>query len=303
MGEQPRHVLVTGATGFLGRALVPLCLEAGFSVSCLRRHRRRRVWPDWPVTWVEGDLQDARSLVGVAEGVWGIIHAGARVSGLRSRAYDQCNVVGTRALVTEATRAGVQRFVLVSSLAAADRCGDAYGESKRLAESQMHAFQGLWTIVRPGVIYGPGDRRNIGTLLALVRHCPWVAVLGDGSTPLQPVYVQDVARGLVRVLSTDTNVNDTLTLTGHETITIQQLVQLAAACLGVRRHLVRIPVRPFQAAAKLLEGCGIRPLISSVQFQRVITGYHDSSSSAWDHLGLELTPFTEGLRATLVNVR
>jgi uncharacterized protein YbjT (DUF2867 family) len=109
------------------------------------------------------------------------------------------NVEGTRRLAAEAKRAGVRRFVYVSSLGA-ERGASDYHRSKKAAEDAVRAVapEG-WLILRPGNVYGPGDE-VISLLLKMVRALPVVPTIGRGDQPFQPVWHEDLGLALARAV-------------------------------------------------------------------------------------------------------
>ncbi|WP_293880688.1 NAD(P)-dependent oxidoreductase [Sphingomonas sp.] len=148
------RIAVTGATGFVGGHLLPRLTEAGHLVSALTR----RPQPDLPgVTWVNGALNDARSLAHLCLGCDAVVHVAGVVNAPDAAAFDAGNRVGTCAVLQAATAAGAIRFVHISSLAAREPELSMYGASKRAAEDAVANSDLDWRIVRPTAIYGPGD--------------------------------------------------------------------------------------------------------------------------------------------------
>ncbi len=112
------------------------------------------------------------------------------------------NVEGTKHILAEAERAGVKRFVFVSSLGA-PRGESGYHRSKREAEAAVRSFRGAWTIGRPGNVYGPGDEQ-ISVLLRMVRGAsPIIPKIGDGDQPFQPIWWEDAAYALADLVERD----------------------------------------------------------------------------------------------------
>ena len=102
--------------------------------------------------------------------------------------------------MTEAARAGVRRFLYVSSLGA-DRGSSDYHRSKFAAEEIVERSGLSWTIVRPGTVYGPGDE-VISTILKMVRSLPAIPVIDDGEQLFQPIWYEDLGRAIARRCST-----------------------------------------------------------------------------------------------------
>jgi uncharacterized protein YbjT (DUF2867 family) len=152
-----RTLAVTGGTGFVGRHLLRMAAAAGYEVRALTRRAQE---PEEGITWVEGALDRPETLAALCEGADAVIHIAGLINGDRA-AFEAVNAGGTAAMIDAARKAGVRRFVHVSSLAAREPDLSAYGWSKAKSE-RIVAASGLdWTILRPPAVYGPGDRETM----------------------------------------------------------------------------------------------------------------------------------------------
>jgi nucleoside-diphosphate-sugar epimerase len=199
MSTSPRKALVTGATGFLGSHVAAAWLEAGHKVRYTRRATSDTRWLEGlDVEAAEWDVTDSEGLRKALRDIDTVVHvAGVTRAPLKSD-YFQVNATGSARLAEAAVKAGVSRFVLVSSLAARGPDGgdgpvSPYGQSKRRGEDLVRLFEEKMEIVilRPGGIYGPRDS-DLFPLFEMAGK-GWL-VAPAGSPPLQPVYVSDVAR-------------------------------------------------------------------------------------------------------------
>jgi len=144
---------ITGGTGFVGGRTIERALAAGHLVRALtRRDQAAREG----VVWVRGALDDPEVLTALVTGADAVIHIAGVVSADRA-GFIAGNIEGTRAVVAATGRAGVARFVHVSSLAAREPDLSIYGWSKAAAETVVTASRLDWTILRPAAVYGPGD--------------------------------------------------------------------------------------------------------------------------------------------------
>ena len=153
---------LTGATGFIGRALVRTLLAEGYSVRALTRRKQR---PVEGLRWAPGSLADPSSLAGLVAGAEAIIHCAGRVRGRGAREFDLTNVAGTRNLLDAVVAAHVAtapppRFLLISSLAAREPGLSWYAQSKYLGEQAARRYRDrlALAIYRPTAVYGPGDK-------------------------------------------------------------------------------------------------------------------------------------------------
>lgn len=181
---------ITGATGFVGSAVLDAALAAGHRVRALAR--REQAAQDG-VEWVRGELADLVALAKLCEGADAVIHVAGLTNTPDPADFEEANVTGT-ARVVEAMRAvSVRRLVFVSSLAAREPKLSAYGASKARAETVVEASGLDWTIIRPPGVYGPRDI----DYLDMFRAAKW------GFVPLPPggassiIHANDLADLLV----------------------------------------------------------------------------------------------------------
>ncbi len=186
---------ITGATGFVGQTMLDHCLAAGHGVRALARRLppppQKRMGRD--LHWVEGTLEKAAALDALCDGVDAVIHIAGAVNVPTRADFAAANIAGTQAVVDAATRAGVQRFVHVSSLAAREPALSNYGWSKAEAETLVQASALNWTIIRPPGVYGPRDTDMLETFKMAKRGLMLLPPAGRGSW----IHVDDLATALL----------------------------------------------------------------------------------------------------------
>lgn len=181
---------ITGATGFVGSAVLAAALDGGHQVRALTR--RPQAAMDG-VSWVAGDLSDTAALAKLVEGADAVLHVAGLTNTPDPAAFEVANVTGTAHVIAAMKAAGTRRLVFVSSLAARKPELSAYGVSKARAETLVEASALDWTIVRPPAVYGPRD----SDMLDLFRAAKW------GVVPLPPggatsiIHADDLADLLV----------------------------------------------------------------------------------------------------------
>ena len=181
---------ITGATGFVGGRLLELALAEGHEVRALTR----RPQPEREgVTWIDGALDQSASLDRLAEGADAVIHAAGVLNARDAIGFEAGNVTGTSAMLAAAEKAGVQRFVHVSSLAAREPKLSLYGASKAGSEALVGASSLSSAIVRPPAVYGPGDKET----LDLFRMAKRGFILLPPSGRLSLIHVDDLGRLLL----------------------------------------------------------------------------------------------------------
>lgn len=201
-------IIVTGAGGFVGRRLVERLVARGDSVIGIGRSDPPDTWAA-AARWLKADLADPAAYEPALAGAACVLHLAA-VTGKASPAdYQRGNVAATRALLGACERAGVSRFVFVSSIATkfADRRFYPYAESKIAAEALVAASPIASVIVRPTMILGPGSpiEMSLGKLAGL----PISPMFGDGRRKVQPIDVDDVV-DVLAALAQGTDIGDGL---------------------------------------------------------------------------------------------
>jgi uncharacterized protein YbjT (DUF2867 family) len=249
-------VLVTGATGIAGQAAVAELLKQGHRVRILSRNadedtqRLPKGVEPWPAS-----IGDPASLRGCAEGCDLVLHvAGIMEESPPQLTYESVNVEGTRSIVREAERCKVGRFIYLSSLGA-EAGTSPYHRSKRRAEEIVRGFDGGWTILRPGNVYGPGDD-VISLILTMVRSIPVVPVIGSGDDQFQPIWVEDLSArfrvrfaelipltmdvrvepGTPRMLDHGTTITMALPLRGNVQVRVEHLTSNEATLVTLGGH-------------------------------------------------------------------
>lgn len=264
-------VLVAGGSGLVGKAAIDHLVLNGHTVRLLSRHASNDVrgWAEG-VEPFDGDLADPDTLLGAADGCGAVLHsAGIVAEHPPEVTFQEVNVEGTRNLVREAARAGVGRFVYVSSLGA-DRGTSEYHQSKKAAEGVVRSeFPGEWLVVRPGNVYGPGDE-VVSLLLKMVRTLPVLPVIGMGDQPFQPVWADDLGQALAKSVEKTTAGKQVLEIAGPDVTTVNDLLDLMQEITD--RTPVRIPIPEFLArmGTQAAEIVGIEVPVSEDQITMLV---------------------------------
>ena len=262
-------VLVTGATGFVGRAVVSRLRSAGLSV----RTSSRSNDPNNPGEHVIADLERPSTLDSLTAGCDAVIHLAARTHQTGSaadeaRRYRSANVEATARLVDAALRTGVGRFVYVSSIKvngestdgrapfSADEAPnpqDWYGASKREAEDLLRDATRSsamdHVIVRPPLVYGPGVLANFAALVrAVERRMPLPLASIDNARSL--VSVQNLADLVVTATTAEAACRRTFLVSDGHDLSTPQLVRSIGAAIGVRPRLMPCPTGVLRAIGR-----------------------------------------------------
>lgn len=185
---------LTGATGFVGQAVLDEAEARGLPIRALTRRPQA---PRAGVIWVEGSLSDPASLAELVRGAEAVIHGAALTTAPDAAAFTAANVTGTAELIAAAKAVNAKRFNFVSSLSAREPSLSLYGASKAAAEQLVEASGLDWTVVRPPGVYGPRD----------VDYLEMFRTAKLGFIPLPPrgassiIHVHDLARLLLDLVA------------------------------------------------------------------------------------------------------
>ena len=263
-------VLVTGATGFIGRHACEHLAETGWEVRALVRSQ-----PTTPVPGVNsygiGDLANHAAIRDAVRGATALLHLAGRAHHLDDRAndhefeYRRVNVDGTRTVVEEAAAAGVNRIVFISSIAAGTVSSDstgrtahpapttAYGRTKLEAEAIVQEIAQRMdlsaTIIRPTLVYGPGMKGNPLRLFQLISTglpLPFGSLRNKKSF----LYVGNLVAAIGRLLVSDRSV-DILVATDPDPVSTAEFSRAIARALDTRSLLIPVPIPALRALGRI----------------------------------------------------
>jgi uncharacterized protein YbjT (DUF2867 family) len=284
------RILLTGATGLLGGALLELLLARGHKTRCLIR-------PDSPhasrlagkrVKILRGDAAKEEDLYKALGDTDALLH----VAGIEY----------SPPVVRAAQRAGVGRILIVGSTSV--HSAYAFRSSPKLRMEELVRASGLaWTIVRPSMIYGSERDRNVHRLLRFLDRSPVFPVFGPGTNLWQPVYHEDCARGVFEALERPSSVGRTYDLPGAEPLSYLDLVKTSAEALGRRPRIVKLPLEPIRRALVAAERLRLPLPIDSGQVTRLREDKAYSYERARQDLDYAPRPFSEGVAIEVERLR
>ncbi len=288
-----KRVVVTGGTGFVGRRTVPLLIERGFEPVLVTRSEEAATKAGaMGAEVVMADLADVEALQSAFSG------SGANVLlNIASLGF------GHGPGIVEACRAsGIRRAVFVSTTAMFTTL-NASTKAIRIAAEDSITSSGLdYTIIRPTMIYGGPDDRNVCRLLAALERRPIMPLPGGGRGLQQPIHVEDLAEVLVTAIDSAVSIGKAYNVAGREALTFREMVLECGRALGRRVTVVPVPLAPVLMAARLNERLAKVPRLKAEQFERLAEDKSFDNGPASEELGLDARSFAQGVRDELVEI-
>ena len=249
-------ILITGATGFIGRAVVRQLSSIGYPLRTLIRPSPRtpKLPKGVPVEVAVVSLADVRGLRVALRDVDTIIHlASAENQGSRGNLL-VADIQGTENLVEAASDAGVDRIVYLSHIGAARASGYPAFKAKGIAEEHIRNGKVPYTILRSSLVYGAEDHFT-NNLARIIRASPGVfPITSGGRTVVQPIWVEDLVTCMLWSIQNNDTLNKVYELGGTEFFTLQQIVEAIMDATHSRRYLVPLSPLTLRAITVFLEG-------------------------------------------------
>lgn len=213
-------ILITGARGFIGSSLI--------------RHLNEKNKKDLII--FKGDITKKKDFEHIKkENIQTIIHLAAKVGEKNWKVMNEVNVSGTKHIVKFCQENKIKRLIFLSSARVLSRFSDPYIDSKRAAEKIIIDSKIPHTIIRPTMVYGPGDKKNIGTFLKLVKIFPILPAL---DFTMQPIYIDDLTK--IIAISLDQPLDKIINITGNEIISYKDFINILKS-LGFKTKLINAP--------------------------------------------------------------
>ena len=280
-----KRVLVTGGVGFTGSRVVSLLVQRGYCVRCLIRptsdSRRIR---KYEVEWAEGDLGDISSLRNA-------MRDADVLANIASIGFGHAP-----GIVDAAMHSHIKRAVFISTTAIFTTLSAPSKKIRLAAEETIRKTPLCYTILRPTMIYGRAEDRNMSRLIRFLKKWSIFPILGNGECLQQPVYVEDVARAVVSVLEKDETIGQAYNIPGAKALTMNQVVDTICGFLNRGVKKVHLPAGPFVRGLRVLESVGVRLPLKSEQILRLNEDKTFSYEDAAGDFGYAPMGFEEGIK-------
>lgn len=246
------NILVTGASGFVGRSVVAELLRRGHTVQAVSRQGN----PIGGAVGIAADVTDLGSVqraFGQAANqheVEAVVHLVGIIVEKGSQTFQKVHVEATRNVLASTPRKA--RYLHMSALGADPSSPSGYSRTKGEAEALVRMSGLTWSIFRPSLIFGMGDEFFGRTLKQLVSLPPVVPQIGDGLFPFRPVSIADVATAFAEALKSPQAAGQTYTLTGPQEYTFRELLELELKATGKSKPILSVPLALMNLAVPLM---------------------------------------------------
>ncbi|MEA2392841.1 MAG: hypothetical protein QOJ82_732 [Solirubrobacteraceae bacterium] len=243
-------LLLTGATGLIGAALLERLVARGDEVRCLVRDPARLGPAAAGVQVVRGDLAHPEGFDAAVDGIDTVLHLAAAIRDQRAGSIEALNATATVRLVAAAERAGVGRLVFFSAQGVTLDHGVRFMRAKAVAERAVTESHVPHTVFAPSLVYAPGD--PFLTLLERMARLPAVPLGGDARAVFEPIWAQDVADCVMAALERP-DAGARYELSGPQALSYEQMVEIVLRAAGRPRPILHVPLALVRPALRALE--------------------------------------------------
>lgn len=289
-------VYITGAAGFVGRNLIPVLLKNDNEIiAFVKNESEKKAIADFNVKTVVADLSNPGKWQNVFFKNSIIVHLASEISSKTAEAFTKNNVTATQNLINAAKKSKVKKIIHFSSAAVTSIRLDDYARTKKIQEETVIKSKIPYLVLRPSMMYGPTDDKNIGWLINMTKKLPIIPLPGGGNFGRQPVFIQDICLIVSKLINTKAG-NKIYEIHGYEYITLRQMISSIKQQLKMKKVMLPVPV-VFLKTAVFVQGILLKnPKFTTDQIDSLTSGekFHGDD---WARLfDIIPTKFSHGLR-------
>lgn len=286
MSVQKINVLITGATGFTGSFIVKefQVFSEIYSVHILARSKEKVVslgLDKYPIIVHYGCFEDGESFQNACKQIDIFVNAASLGFG------------HAPAIINILKKTGIKRAIFISTTGIFTNLNSSSKRIRLEAESLIENSKFDYTIVRPTMIFGTQQDRNICRLIRYIKKWPIIPVAGPGTYLMQPVYVSDLAKAIVTIAGQQSTINKTYTISGKDVVSYNQLICLIAGILNKNIFIIHFPLQVLTIIFSMYEKLVKNPKIKVEQLLRLNENKIFSYCEAESDFGYKPTPIKQ----------
>jgi nucleoside-diphosphate-sugar epimerase len=278
-------ILITGATGFIGKRLVKkLSLNKNYKIICfVRKNSKIKDLEKFKVNIIYGDMFDKNSILKALKNIDLIVHlATSHING-----NEKLNLIGSKNIIESCIEKKVKRFVFISSMATKRKILDEYGKTKLDIEKILKSSSLDWTILRPSMIY---SERNLFLLGKCISFPFIIPVIGNGKYKMDPVFIEDIIFSIEEVIRNKNSINKEYDLSGGERLSFNELINLCKKRFNIKKPAIHIPIFLCLAIFRFF------PIISLESIRGINQDTNSDISNLVRDLKIKPRSFREGIK-------
>lgn len=294
-----KKILITGATGFIGRQLIKKISEGKSVVSknqivCLVR-KESRFLNDLKIKSLVCDLNDRENLLRAAKSFDVVVHLAGVVNTPSKKEFYEKNVLATKNIIDACKANKIRKIIFASTAVVTSSVKGPYSKSKADAEKLIEESGLDYIFLRIALVYGEGDKKNVQGLIDIAKIFPLFPLIG-GKKLLQPVHVSDVTDAIIKSIKKKNLHRKTYFVAGPRPITFEYLIDLIMKNLNLKKPKINIPSFIPVFFVKVYERISKNPVIVSEQMERMLEDKSYDISNTRSDLNFNPITVEEGLK-------
>lgn len=298
-------VVIAGGAGFVGRNLVRVMLENGYDPQDIViidfSEENLNFFNDYNIKTINADLSKEGEWENDFSGADFLINLAAQISSSQYEPFYQNNIVTTQNLLKAANENNIERIIHFSSAAVLSVRKDDYANTKQEGEELVKKSGLKYCILRPSLMYGLTDDKNIGYLINFAKKFPFFPIPGSGKWPRQPIYIDDICQLIISIMK-DFPENKIYNVNGKEIIYFKDMIKIVLDELGGIHFRIFLPISVFKFSMMFYQRIIGNDEFTSDQVDSLTAEEIFPDEGCWEEFNIDVTSFKNGVRQMITEV-
>mgnify|MGYP000604332007 FL=1 len=290
-------IIITGGGGFVGRNLIRVMIKEGFkpeNIVVIDKDNLNFI-KKYKVKIIFADLSEKGKWMNEFKNTDVVINLAAQISSPDYEPFKKNNIESTKNIIEAMKKFKVKKILHFSSAAVLSVRKDFYAETKKEGEKLVINSGLNYCILRPSLMYGPTDDKNVGYLINFARKFHFLPIPGNGKSPRQPIYIDDICRLVIKILNNFPK-NKIINVNGKEIIYFRDMVKIILKEIGGFKFRLFFPVKLFKIAMILYQKIIGENKFTTDQVDSLTSGDVFEIYPWWEEYNIKTTSFEEGVR-------